>query len=68
MDVVKTLKRTEELLEDAQRNRIDIEKSGKDYRDGPTRRTDTLCERHLENEVARLEYIRDFGSEGRYTR
>ena len=61
MDIVKTLKRTEELLEDAQRNRIDIEKSGKDYRD-------TLCERHLENEVARLEYIRDFGSEGRYTR
>ena len=68
MDVEKTLKQTQENLEIARNERINIEKSGKDYRDGPTRRTDTLYERHLENEVARLEYIRDFGSEGRYTR
>ena len=68
MDTEKKLKESEQLLEIARNERISIEKSGKDYRDGPTRRTDTLYERHLENEVARLEYIRDFGSEGRYTR
>ena len=56
MDPEKQLKRAQDLLQE----RREAAGRASDY--------DRLEERRLENEVARQEYIRDFGAEGRYTR
>ena len=62
---LKELKRAQSALAEAQARREAYEKAG---RTSAYDRIDRAEERRLENEVARQEYIRDFGSEGRYTR
>ena len=59
MDPEKQLKRAQDLLQE-RREAFKAAGRASDY--------DRMEERRLENEVARQEYIRDFGAEGRYTR
>jgi hypothetical protein len=62
---LRDLKQAEAQLQQAQARREQLEKAGKSYQYDAD---DRARERRMENEVARQEYIRDFGSEGRYTR
>ena len=62
---LRDLKRAQAQLQEAQERRERLEKAGQSHR---LDAIDRAQERRMENEVARQEYIRDFGSEGRYTR
>ena len=62
---LRDLKRAQAQLQEAQERRERLEKAGQSHRWDAI---DRAQERRMENEVARQEYIRDFGSEGRYTR
>ena len=62
---LRDLKQAEAQLQQAQARREQLKKAGKSYQYDAD---DRARERRMENEVARQEYIRDFGSEGRYTR